>query len=50
MKKKYIVPETEITVFETEDIITASGDTVVDLPGSGSNDKFSPIYWKDDVH
>lgn len=26
MDKKYVTPEMEITVFETEDIITTSGD------------------------
>ena len=39
MKKKYIVPEMEITEFDTEDVITASigdGGNAGDFP-SGEN-------------
>ena len=34
MDKKYVTPEMEITVFETEDIITTSGDY---NPGEGQS-------------
>ena len=46
MKKEYIVPMTEICVFDAEDIITASlseGQT------PGNEEIYSPIYWEDEI-
>lgn len=31
MKEKYLAPETEIVIFESEDVITASGDIDGDI-------------------
>ena len=47
MKKEYIVPMTEVSVFEAEDIITASivgGSTT-----PGNQEIYSPIYWEDEI-
>ena len=38
MDKKYVTPEMEITVFETEDIITTSGDYNLGEGQSGFDD------------
>ncbi len=46
MKKEYIVPMTEVSVFEAKDIITASlemGET------PGNQEIYSPIYWEDEI-
>ena len=48
MKKEYIVPMTEVSVFEAEDIITVSleqGNT----GNLGDQDIYSPIYWEDEI-
>ena len=37
MNKKYVTPEIEITEFETEDVITASGGNNPYNPGEGQN-------------
>ena len=46
MKKEYIVPTTEVSVFDAEDIITASL-TVGETPGN--IEIYSPIYWEDEI-
>ena len=46
MKKEYIVPITEVSVFEAKDIITASMD---DGETPGDEEIFSPIYWEDEI-
>ena len=46
MKKEYIVPMIEVSVFDAEDIITASlseGQT------PGNEEIYSPIYWEDEI-
>ena len=47
MKKQYVEPKADISVFEAEDIITASmgGGTIGDYDHS----VYSPIHWEDDV-
>ena len=32
LKEKYITPEMEVIEFETDDIITASGDNLPEIP------------------
>ena len=46
MKKEYIVPTTEVSVFEAEDIIAASLE-FSDTPGN--QEIYSPIYWEDEI-
>ena len=46
MKKEYIVPMTEVSVFEAEDIITASLEAGTT---PGNEEIYSPIYWEDEI-
>ena len=46
MKKEYIVPMTEVSVFEAKDIITASLEEGFT---PGNQEIYSPIYWEDEI-
>ena len=51
MKKEYIVPITEVSVFEVKDIITASEDASIGTGQTpGDEEIFSPIYWEDEIN
>lgn len=48
MKKQYTKPEADVSVFEAQDIITASigqGET-----GNEDIGIFSPIHWDDEIN
>ncbi len=46
MKKEYIVPTTEVSVFEPKDIITVS----LEMGETPKNQEiYSPIYWEDEI-
>lgn len=47
MKKNYITPSLEVSVFETQDILTASIQEDSDFVGN--IDIYSPIQWEDEL-